>query len=979
MSDWYETNISNANVDYITCDSTGQFCAIIVEVSSGSKLWMSYNYGVSWTQQNYSFTSPSGIAMSSGGSKIVSANFDSGPIVLGISDYYNGIYNYQWIPINVNYSPSLNGQSWNQFCMSADGKYMAATLYGYGAQLQQPSYVYQSNDGGSSWYNTSSSLPTTTYSWQFIAMNSTGQYIYVCAYGPGSGTGIYYTSNNGISWQQCAGVENIQGWNSINCSSSGEFVYAVNNSLMYKSSDYGANWVQVTNVPVVADSIYISIAVNGVGNKIYLALRPGFIYVNDNYGNGTWSEIYNISSVNWYTLASSTNDSLLIGGSFNNSSGGSIYSLKQVPSTGFIAKDLGDLSSIFLPIDWQVTTAPSIPWLSITSNSTGQYLFAGASQGQIYYSSNYGNTWTVGTLAGGVNVPTGPWDITCDSSGQYVVATTTEIVIPPLPAPPYSEGAIYYSVNYGATFSKSSQTSPNNTIWGAIKSNGDGSIIVAGAFVGGIYTSSNYNYGDTWTQTSAPDKNWASIASDNTGQYLAAVVGGGGIPGNIYTSNDSGSTWTQTSAPIKDWISITSDSTGQYLAAAVLNEGIYTSSNYGSTWTQTSAPTGGWSSITSDSTGQYLAAVSIYYPLYKSSDYGSTWFSQGDIKNFASIASSADGLKLASATNNAGTSGNVFILNQVNRTNFVAINKNDLSELFQPQTIDPGPNSTVTGFQVNNYTPLWTNVSTLYDLGKLFSVIPTMPIYTATGAHTETISDGYYTVIFTTIGTITFNYSVNNLQVIIVGGGGGGGKNQATNQAGGGGGGGQAIIPFTTTSLQTLTFTINDMGRGGQAGIETIPGFPGTNTILIDPWGANYTVTGGGGGGPSANSIAAGGDYTGTSNTSQGESVLSGTGGDGGYANGNFNESTPGDPSFLLFSSSPLLNLALFGGGGGGSGGTGAEGGGRNGNGAGGFPSNSLNLNTQDANGYGGGGGAGGSYVAGDGFQGVCIFYFRYP
>ena len=44
--------------------------------------------------------------------------------------------------------------------------------------------------------------------------------------------------------------------------------------------------------------------------------------------------------------------------------------------------------------------------------------------------------------------------------------------------------------------------------------------------------------GITWTQTSAPSGSWSSIASDSTGQYLAAVsisntiVGGG----YIYTS-----------------------------------------------------------------------------------------------------------------------------------------------------------------------------------------------------------------------------------------------------------------------------------------------------------------------------------------------------------------------------------------------------------------------------------------------------------
>ena len=40
-------------------------------------------------------------------------------------------------------------------------------------------------------------------------------------------------------------------------------------------------------------------------------------------------------------------------------------------------------------------------------------------------------------------------------------------------------------------------------------------------------------YGGTWTLTTAPTGQWYSIASDSTGQYLAAVT----FPGNIYTSS----------------------------------------------------------------------------------------------------------------------------------------------------------------------------------------------------------------------------------------------------------------------------------------------------------------------------------------------------------------------------------------------------------------------------------------------------------
>jgi|688.fasta_scaffold75736_4 hypothetical protein len=158
-----------------------------------------------------------------------------------------------------------------------------------------------------------------------------------------------------------------------------------------------------------------------------------------------------------------------------------------------------------------------------------------------------------------------------------------------------------------------------------------------------------------WIQTSAPSENWSSIASDSTGQYLAAVVNGGGI----YTSSNYGQTWAQTSANSNlEWRCIASDSTGQYLAVVVYNGGIYTSSNYGSTWTQTDASSSTYTSITSDSTGQYLAASCyggyIYTGVYSNSTW--TWTKQTGAPNtyWTSITSDSTGQYLAATQTGGG-------------------------------------------------------------------------------------------------------------------------------------------------------------------------------------------------------------------------------------------------------------------------------------------------------------------------------------
>jgi photosystem II stability/assembly factor-like uncharacterized protein len=157
-----------------------------------------------------------------------------------------------------------------------------------------------------------------------------------------------------------------------------------------------------------------------------------------------------------------------------------------------------------------------------------------------------------------------------------------------------------------------------------------------------------------WTQTSAPPKQWRSIASDSTGQYLAALVYN---KTSVYTSNDYGSTWiaNSVSGSGSSFEAIASDSTGQYLVAGERN--IYTSSNYGLNWTLTSAPSTnyGWESVASDSTGQYLAAGQYSGGIFTSSNYGSSWLKSSALNGFwASIASDSTGQYLAAVQLSTG-------------------------------------------------------------------------------------------------------------------------------------------------------------------------------------------------------------------------------------------------------------------------------------------------------------------------------------
>jgi hypothetical protein len=197
------------------------------------------------------------------------------------------------------------------------------------------------------------------------------------------------------------------------------------------------------------------------------------------------------------------------------------------------------------------------------------------------------------------------------------------------------------------TLTNWTQTSAPNAGWWSIASSTNGAMLTAVGYGGWIYTSANA--GASWSQSGAPFEDWFSIACSSDGTQLAAVVNGGGI----WTSSNTGASWIQTSAPIEGWSSIASSSDGTKLAAVMNGGGIWTSTNAGATWTQTSAPnTNWWQSIASSSDGTKLAAA-VYASgggIYTSTNAGQTWTqTSAPGEGWFSIASSANGTQLVAA------------------------------------------------------------------------------------------------------------------------------------------------------------------------------------------------------------------------------------------------------------------------------------------------------------------------------------------
>jgi len=179
--------------------------------------------------------------------------------------------------------------------------------------------------------------------------------------------------------------------------------------------------------------------------------------------------------------------------------------------------------------------------------------------------------------------------------------------------------------------------------WHSIASSADGTKLVAVAYGGQIYTSTDS--GATWTPRES-DRAWYQAALSAVGTKMVAVVSGG----QIYTSTDSGVTWTARDTT-RSWYSVASSADGTKLVAGTNGGQIYTSTDSGVSWTPRDSARS-WISVASSADGTKLAAVVYGGQIYMSTDSGVTWAPRDSVRNWTSVASSADGTKLAAVVQN---------------------------------------------------------------------------------------------------------------------------------------------------------------------------------------------------------------------------------------------------------------------------------------------------------------------------------------
>jgi len=283
---------------------------------------------------------------------------------------------------------------------------------------------------------------------------------------------------------------------------------------------------------------------------------------------------------------------------------------------------------------WVRTSAPALPWRSITMSADASKIVAAAwdmNGGYIYYSTNGGATW----MAAGV--PVANW---ISTAGTADGARWTAALL---------GGVLYSSTDSGATWTPSS--SPSD-YWNSIACSSDGSTMVGASTMvtGRIYASTDS--GTNWV-AAGPAAQWHSVACSANGTKMIAAA----EYGALYMSWNSGASWSPLPLPADaDWFSVACTADGTKLAAVTdtqsgvfakpSDSSIYLSTNGGLSWSR-SPMTNNWWSVACSADGTKLVAAGRGTPICTSTNWGVTLTPEGGTSNrWQCVSVSADGNKV---------------------------------------------------------------------------------------------------------------------------------------------------------------------------------------------------------------------------------------------------------------------------------------------------------------------------------------------
>lgn len=313
-------------------------------------------------------------------------------------------------------------------------------------------------------------------------------------------------TNFGQTWNVSSNVQSVTGnsssmksnWLAISLSTTGKYQTAITASGdIYVSNDFGGTRVQYYNI---GQSDVNTIAISFTGQH-QTTSNGESIYVSNDYGK-TWqctfqggnSQIYVSISLNGqYQTLVSCGDTVYISNNYGNTwnpidpTSDLYYSIEAFPSAG-IALSYNGLyqtivtENIYISNDYgltwrEVSTENGLDdrnWMAVAMSSDGLYQTAIENGGDIYTSSDHGNTWSYNADP---SIVDRSWEsVAISATGQY--QTILE-----------QNGGIYVSIDYGYSWNKINDPNLSSVNWTHVSVSADALYQCATALDGEIYMS----------------------------------------------------------------------------------------------------------------------------------------------------------------------------------------------------------------------------------------------------------------------------------------------------------------------------------------------------------------------------------------------------------------------------------------------------------------------------------------------------------
>lgn len=493
----------------------------------------------------------------------------------------------------------------------------------------------KSLDSGNTW-SASSAFVTTTDTIHAASFTTNGYYVY------SSNTGIYYSLNvNGsISWVKSnAPFGSEFRFTILKQNRVGNIAIAISNYVMnplistipityvYYSTNYGQTWT-ISNSNSVLPPNVTQLQISADGLNAYLLARN--IYKSADSGN-TWTNILDIDT-NFYEISTINNFHISTDGTF-------LLVITNTLNT-FISLDAGNT---FTQTTYTISNAVSSIF---TFSMDGKYGYQCNTDGFLYYSTNYGQTW-INSLISCTNPTQNTVLLKTTDSGNYAIYSDGISGIKKIYPNP-----VQTTKSYGVTTLTTKDIKWQDywkcNIFTYISSNGNFLLLCYEDFYNAFTVKEYYNgfiystdFGNTWTEILISIDNQIdninAFCGNENGYVVYATKQG------VYISADFGNTTNLIPTLGTYCKKIAIDETGKYIIAVTQAPTtstvvVHNSIDYGITWKSTtfSSMYEIFSlSITRDAKYSFFQSP---FSVYRSTDYGDTWQLKWNNQNGISVS-----------------------------------------------------------------------------------------------------------------------------------------------------------------------------------------------------------------------------------------------------------------------------------------------------------------------------------------------------